>query len=601
MSYEKRLTKVMQSTLLGCCAMAQGEIFVVTNLANSGNGSLREAIELANATEEPDIVTFSRGENGTIDFQDGISRQISVRPTLSVTQPLEIQGPGKNRLILDAGGDENFQADATENRIFSLTGSTDENPHHLSDLTIRRGVAFSGGANIRVFGSLLIQRCDISGGRAIATNLNENSNSSQNADGGGLFHSGGHLQIEACDFFENTTLGNFSQGGGIYSERGTASIIASRIFDNTTNGIVSEGGGIGLRSDTVMTDCEVSGNETLASSSGGGGIYTDSNFSAFNTTISANIVGATTGIDGYSVGGAFASVGGEARFVCCTIVDNEAPPGQGQGGGISTLSRGQISFLATICIGNDAVDVERIPNASTQFVDEGYNLLGIGQGFDSITSQQATSSYGTTSRAGVVSDLDFHGGRTRTHRLLDNSAINTGPTRIDLSSIAEEVDLFDQRGGNFPRVVGGHADIGAYEVQTFLDSDNDGLPDAVEAVVNGLDPATPDGAEDLDGDGDSNVNEYNFLGILAINDAQLKVQLTVEQGEEDNEISLNFQNSADREYRILRGVELSPSLMTADSNFFRPAEDGRQRITTTISGSREFFRIEGRIPAKFTD
>jgi len=111
-----------------------------------------------------------------------------------------------------------------------------------------------------------------------------------------LSHSGAVLIVDSCDFSNNGTIGNFSQGGGLYSENGQTTIRRSRFYLNTTEGFVSEGGGIGLRSVTVMENCEVAENETIGASSGGGGIYTDDEFTAIQTTISGNIVGADTGI-----------------------------------------------------------------------------------------------------------------------------------------------------------------------------------------------------------------------------------------------------------------------------------------------------------------
>ena len=584
-----------------------GEVFVVTSLADSGPGSLREAIETANGTTTNATITFSDGQNEDLDFRDGTARTIFIESTLMITQPLEIQGPGKHLLALDGGGDEDFFMEFGERRVLSLTGSTPTNPHRLLDLTIQNGTSLLGGANIRVIGSLELTRCAILGGRAIAEAPGIMGNSSQNADGGGLFHSGfgSILLIDSCDFSHNGTFGNFSQGGGLYSENGEATIRRSRFYLNTTEGAVSEGGGIGLRSITVMENCEITENETIGPSSGGGGIYTDDEFTAIQSTISGNIVGAATGIMGYSVGGAFANVGfRNASFEHCTIVNNEAPPGAGQGGGISSVSSGTISFFNTILAGNNVDDLERIPNASTRFADLGFNLFGVGFGFSLIPSPQSSSVYGVTSTSTILSDLAFHGGQTRTHRLLDNpspslNVIDGGPTRAEWELARDRIFLFEQRGDDFPRVVNGRLDIGAYEFQRVIDSDNDGLPDAVEEIIAGLNPTIADGVADLDQDGICNLDEYHLSGIAAINDNDLRFDLSLAQLPNAGKILLQFTSSSNREYRVRSGTELTQPLQALSADFMT-FEQGQQQqpqeLQLSAPNPRAFFQIEGQVP-----
>lgn len=590
--------------LLGLPNLCSAATFEVTTLLDEGVGSLRAAIGLANATDEPDVIIFSAGENGSLNFHDGITRIIAVDSTLEISRPLEIRGPGKELLVIDGGGNGDFVIEAEESRVFLLEGSTSLNPHCISDLTISNGTAELGGANIRAFGSLELVSCRLSGGRGVAEQPNIMHNSPDNADGGGLFHSGGNLLVESCDIIANGSFGNFSQGGGLYSENGQVNLVNSRIVANFTNGMVGEGGGIGLRSNTVMEGCEVSENETLGASSGGGGIYTDDTFLARHTTISNNVVGALTGIGGYSVGGAFASVGsGNARFESCTIVGNEAPPGTGQGGGISSVSSGSFLFFATILIGNEAVDLERIPNATTSFIDLGHNLFGLGAALDLIAQPQITSVYGIDSTEGVVSELALHGGRTRTHRLLsgttaasETGAIDGGPTRTQYQAVTGENPLFDQRGGDFPRVVGPRLDVGAYEFQAFLDGDDDGLPDAVEEIVVGLDPALPDSDGDLDRDGISNLGEYKLSGIAAMSDANLALRLSFKFEEEGDEVVVCFPASLNREYRLRGGSELSLALPPLEEDFRRFTDAGEQELVVPLSEQRLFFQLEGRVP-----
>lgn len=578
------------------------EVFLVTNVNSTGPGSLQTAIINANSTTTPDIIRFSDGQNGSINFRDGIPRVLSIASTLNITQPLEIQGPGRNQLAIDGGGNRDFIIEPGEQRVFALTGSNRTNRHRILDLTIQNGTALLGGANISVIGSLDLIRCTVRGGRAIAQNLNAGTNNNQNADGGGLNHTGLNLLIDSCDFVDNGTIGNFSQGGGLYSQSGTATIRNSRFYQNTTEGRVSEGGGIGLRSETLMENCEVSENQTLGSSSGGGGIYTDDTFTAIQTTISGNIVGAITGETGYSVGGAFASVGSQnATFEHCTIVNNEAPSGTGQGGGISSFSFGTISFFNTILAGNRSVDLERIPGSSTRFLDLGFNLFGIGAGFNLITNQQSTTTYNLTSPLDFISDLAFHGGRTRTHRLLNSqtqqiNAIDIGPTPDQWLAARGNTFPLEQRGEDFPRIVNARLDIGAYEFQTFIDRDNDGLPDAVENIVTGLDPDLPDADQDLDGDGLNNLSEYTLSGISAISDNRSSFSLSLNPTRNNGELALTFNGSPNREYRLLSGNNLNTPLQETNPDFTQFPENSPQQFRLLSPGPKAFFQIEARIP-----
>src|SRR5262245_65959167 len=63
--------------------------FTVLDLADSGPGSLRQAILDANSNPGPDVVQFAPGLEGTITLAGG---------QLSITDDLRIDGPGADRL-----------------------------------------------------------------------------------------------------------------------------------------------------------------------------------------------------------------------------------------------------------------------------------------------------------------------------------------------------------------------------------------------------------------------------------------------------------------------------------------------------------------------
>src|SRR5580704_19266869 len=72
-------------------AQAGGSAFTVTNLADSGPGSLRQAILDANARPGPDAIDFAPGLRGTILLTSG---------ALTITDSLAINGPGAGWLAV---------------------------------------------------------------------------------------------------------------------------------------------------------------------------------------------------------------------------------------------------------------------------------------------------------------------------------------------------------------------------------------------------------------------------------------------------------------------------------------------------------------------
>ena len=81
--------------------------FTVLNLADSGAGSLRQAILDAEANPGADVVAFAKGVKGTITLTSG---------ELGITSDLTVSGPGANTLTI-SGNDSS--------RIFNVLGGTD--------------------------------------------------------------------------------------------------------------------------------------------------------------------------------------------------------------------------------------------------------------------------------------------------------------------------------------------------------------------------------------------------------------------------------------------------------------------------------------------
>jgi hypothetical protein len=234
---------------MGLNTAPPGTIIVVTNTNDSGPGSLRDALAMAN---DGDTIDFDPSLNGqTITLTSG---------QLVVDKSVTISGPGPNHLAVDGNAND---------RIFAITpGET----VIISGLTITNG---NGGGILNNDATLTVTNCTISG------NMSDSF-------GGGI-DSLGNLTVT------NTTIsGNAGRsiGGGI-SSFGETTVTNSTISGNSviTGSYVGEGGGIGHfpfqgGQPLTVTNSTISGNsaDTL-----GGGIWNyGATMTVTNSTISAN-------------------------------------------------------------------------------------------------------------------------------------------------------------------------------------------------------------------------------------------------------------------------------------------------------------------------
>src|SRR5262245_53223774 len=110
--------------------------FSVSKLADSGPGSLRQAIVDANKQTGADVINFAPGLHGTITLTSS---------ELDITDDLTINGPGAN--VLTVSGDNNY-------RIFVLASHETAS---ISGLTIANGNAGTGdGGGLENFGTVTV-------------------------------------------------------------------------------------------------------------------------------------------------------------------------------------------------------------------------------------------------------------------------------------------------------------------------------------------------------------------------------------------------------------------------------------------------------------
>jgi hypothetical protein len=140
---------VMAGSAMFGVPAAQGANFPVSNLSNSGGGSLRDAVNQANAAAGDDTITFTgAGASGIIRI--GAANTPIVIDPADNTGKLTITGPGAGALTVSGDVNSNGTLEAADSQVFKITGVA-TNPVGsvtISGLTITNGydpAAGSGG------------------------------------------------------------------------------------------------------------------------------------------------------------------------------------------------------------------------------------------------------------------------------------------------------------------------------------------------------------------------------------------------------------------------------------------------------------------------
>jgi hypothetical protein len=221
-----------------------GMALVVNSAADSGGGSLRAAIEAANANPGLDTISFSKvSKIKLVNPLPAITDDL----TFSVAKSLTLDG-GKQLQLLSIAGDG---VDVTLERMKFINGKA------------------AAGAALQINvpnGSVTVRNCSFTGNLAVAE-VEAGLAAAAVVDGvprgGAIVHQAGTLTIEASTFSGNRVLAPDDQGkgGAIYSN-GTVNITGSTFKANTVIAFEANGGAIfnDTQGTLTLTRSKVTGN-----------------------------------------------------------------------------------------------------------------------------------------------------------------------------------------------------------------------------------------------------------------------------------------------------------------------------------------------------
>jgi hypothetical protein len=295
---------------------AAAATFQVTTNANSGPGSLRQAISDANLTTPQDTITFAPTVTSPITLTGG---------RIPITRSTVIDGPGAGTLKVVAPSDNAFFVNDTlpSGIKVEIEGLTMEG--HSS------GAGSAGGAVVIGSGTgTTIRDCVITG------------SSAANQGGGVAVETSALAVVDST--IKGSTAGSF--GGAIYAEDATVTVAGSTLTDNKGAG----GGGIAVVDGAsakptalAVGATSISGNRATSGAGAGIAVYSaDGPTSVSRSTVSGNIAA-----DGG--GGLYFGYGSSLAVDSSTFARNSAA----EGGGIEVYAPSGSTSITSSTIANN--------------------------------------------------------------------------------------------------------------------------------------------------------------------------------------------------------------------------------------------------------
>jgi hypothetical protein len=496
-------------------------VAVVTNCDDSGAGSLRDAVDNA---VSGDVISLADLTCSTITLETGL---VSTVDNLALVGPgasaLAIDGNDAVRVIEHQGYDMlTIQGLTLRNGSYVYSGPgiygglapgacvlsrgsvtlTDSALDHCS----ASGWSVSGAA-VNTGGALYMNGSSITGTVATA----DATEISATVYGGAVYSKAAYLSNStiAGGTITATSTQAFSGflGGGVFGFYGVV-MDSSRVSGFTTHVAgakisYAKGGGVASPNTVILTGSTVSDNTvygtpgigpsgayTYISAIGGGGVYvmtiprsTIVASSISNTTISNNRALCDGACGEFTVGGGGAIGSWSPKIFEIANTTLSGNTSDVRGGGLYLRNLGAVALVNSTITNNTAPDGSGIADTAAQagypFAIESSLVAGnhvpdgasseeivtvhdIAGSHDFIASANVPLPGDTIGGDPMLGPLADNGGPTQTHALL------AGSPAIDAGSNVASLDT-DQRGGDFVRVFGPAADIGAFEAQGVSD------------------------------------------------------------------------------------------------------------------------------------
>ena len=296
----------------------------VSNINDSGSGSLRAAVTQANADAGGDTIVFSSMFNSAQRI-----KLTSGELELSGGATTTIQGPGANLLTVSGGG---------ASRVFDVeSGSLS-----LSGMRITGGRSNFGGGVYSHDSTLMLANVTISG--------NSPADSSSGGSGGGLACiSDASTNINTAVLTNCAISGNVDTlGAGIYNKMYSSLTMTDCTLSNNYGADL--GGGLFNEGTATLVGCTISGNSAKKTSptlGQGGGVDNVGTMTLTNCTVSDNYA--------YLSGGGVDNGGGANTLTLtnCTVSGNSS-----SGGVSGVVNNATLAMTNTLVSGNKYGDVQ---------------------------------------------------------------------------------------------------------------------------------------------------------------------------------------------------------------------------------------------------